>query len=308
MNQIELYWKYENKFPFEYSNITTAPFNEFFAPDNDLLNATNMDSYRKLNDICLQNGIPNFLLPFIGSEYFNKDSSRILLIAESKYIDLKDKKDAEKSQDYEAGRIFFNWVLDYLINGVYCNPTKEIMDFVHKYRYSIFNQEPIISYIKVRSAELGFEKMRYRDFPGWPFPYLIRAINEIYGYNCSKKMAQLKALKGISFTNYYQIPFVVDGSVESNGFSENKFSSLVLSKRTTYETYKKMCDLVLDNVIDYLHPKLIIFASEYGASSYKGKYSGIIRTIYHPASWRYHGYAKKKTQLESFIRDSKENR
>ena len=282
MNHSELYWKYENVYPFEIEEISKEPFRDFFANINQISETKSIAFYDNFGTLCADSGIDNFILPFVGANYNKTDGSvpKVLLVAESKYADIS----RQAEQYREAGRAFFNWVLNFMINGINTRPTGEVKHFVNEYRYTIFNQEPIVSYIKVRAAAIeGYDKMRYRDYRGWPFPFLIRAMNDVYGYEGDKKKAELNRLKQIAFVNYYQIPFIVESN--NNGFTYQKFTSLVDDKVCTWKRYCRACEELLDAIIDILQPDIIIFASKNGISNYEGQNKDRIATIHHPASW-----------------------
>ena len=270
---------------FKYEDLTKEPFCDFFdtSDRNKLLT---IDFYKRMNEICSENNLPNFLLPFVGSDYYADEDKRVLLIAESKYINISNDDENKRKQDLELGRKFFSFVLDVLNDKTNGAMSESLLDFINRYNYTIFNQEPFISYIKVRSAELGFAKMRCRDFGGWPFPYLIREMNAVFGYQGSKKRAQLNMLKHIAYINYFQIPFVVESSKEKHGFTNQKYSELIENNGISFEKYCEECDRILDKVIETLNPSLIVFASKYGASVYNGSYKEKVHAINHPVSWR----------------------
>ena len=279
----DLYWFYEDKYPFKIEDLDNALYTDFFNKEIKPI-------YKDLK----------FANPYIGSDFLRKESFGAMLIGESKYINIDVKNSPE---DYKIGKQFFNWALDYLINGNNSRFNNDIKGFIDKYKYSIYNQEPIISYIKVRAYELDGIKRRFRDYRGWPFPFLIRAIRNNKGCKCSNHKMELDILKEIAFVNYFPIPFVVKG--KDNGFSEKVFNDLKdPSLNISWQKYCDYCNSQLDSIIESTYPKVLIFASNLSSCIYDGEYKNKMKFIKHPACWSRRKGFNDKNKLEAIIKES----
>ena len=220
----------------------------------------------------------NFLLPYVGKNY---KKQRILIVAESKYI--------ETTDDDVPAKTFYKWIINRVLNQ---NDDSEVADFIDKHNYQIYTRQPFVEYYKCLHGE------RDKTYQGWPFLTLINDFCD--QFNCTKE----EALLSFAFMNFFIAPVVCSG--KDNGMKRGVFYKLYKHDCKEYREYAKRCSDFLDDVIDCLNPDVVFMCSKYAWDNYWGKHQkdGKIVWLYHPSDNR--NWSKKvpfyegKTSKEVF--------